>query len=543
MKLENYISSCRNPRIIENKKGDLMKVQCGKCPDCMHRKSKHYETLINEEAKNHRFCYFITLTYDEEFVPRACVVPNHHGRITYVDVTRRPYKSRPYANTFKHYRQEIASIDESYNSEDFNEFYQRLDIKPKYYDKKKYKNIRYIYKPDAQNFIKRLRNNIAKHSSESPRYYLTSEYGPDTFRPHFHLLLFFSDWRVTRILRECIRKAWKFGIADIQLADTNKSLYSYISSYTTSFVQLPRFLRHPSIAPFSLHSQRFGMQAIKVFRDYLYRHPGAAYEQVSMSHDATVSTYYPTATTQTLLYPRCFDYDRQTHTNLLQLYSCYYFLRKKCNSSCVSDLVKYILVNYDRDDYLRNLLSCLKCTDNETIKTHPQDRRYTPVLYLQQSSYYADFFVWSTLSLDRGEYYKGVLIDEVLQLYSRIYCAVNMSKHFLSFCCQMDFDKPFDYRKLTATISIIQYHYERKPLYSLRQQYKMQEAYIQEFNTDDVDIFYPIVEGTTAERLTESYRELYNNSTPILIINQSKDIFYKEHVKHKELNDRNGIFL
>lgn len=46
-----------------------MIVPCGRCPACRRRKQNEWAFRIMEEAKYTKNCYFVTLTYDDEFLP------------------------------------------------------------------------------------------------------------------------------------------------------------------------------------------------------------------------------------------------------------------------------------------------------------------------------------------------------------------------------------------------------------------------------------------------------------------------------------------
>ena len=51
-------------------------------------------------------------------------------------------------------------------------------------------DIPYLRKRDLQLFIKNLRSYLPEYEI---RYFASGEYGPETFRPHFHLLLYVND--------------------------------------------------------------------------------------------------------------------------------------------------------------------------------------------------------------------------------------------------------------------------------------------------------------------------------------------------------------
>lgn len=71
-------------------------------------------------------------------------------------------------------------------------------------------------KDDIQKFIKRMRK--AGHKF---KYFLVSEYAPQTKRPHYHAL-FFTDEDLTD---EEIRKQWQLGLTDTQEADEGSLMY------------------------------------------------------------------------------------------------------------------------------------------------------------------------------------------------------------------------------------------------------------------------------------------------------------------------------
>lgn len=66
-----------------------------------------------------------------------------------------------------------------------------------------------VNKRDIQLFLKRLRKNF---SAGELRYYIVSEYGDHTFRPHYHGLFFFQHPpQNERILYDTISNAWQNG--------------------------------------------------------------------------------------------------------------------------------------------------------------------------------------------------------------------------------------------------------------------------------------------------------------------------------------------
>jgi hypothetical protein len=96
---------------------------------------------------------------------------------------------------------------------------------------------------DVQNYIKRLRKYLYKQlgSYETLHFYAVGEYGPVHFRPHYHILLFTNSEKVSKVLRYCHDKSWTFGRSDFQFARGGAS--SYVSSYVNSLSSAPLLYR------------------------------------------------------------------------------------------------------------------------------------------------------------------------------------------------------------------------------------------------------------------------------------------------------------
>lgn len=94
----------------------------------------------------------------------------------------------------------------------------------------------YVSKDDCQKFIKRLRKN-----NKNLRYYLASEYGSTTFRPHYHAILFNLEQKNEKLLNKELKRAWSIQSKDkteinelgfITLDKVNKNRISYVAGYS-----------------------------------------------------------------------------------------------------------------------------------------------------------------------------------------------------------------------------------------------------------------------------------------------------------------------
>lgn len=146
--------------------GQKLAVPCGRCYACKRNYQMNWIIRLKEEMKVAVNAYFITLTYNEEFIPR--------DRMGYT----------------------------------------------------------HVHKPDVQKFFKRLRKRIGTRSKI--RYYLASEYGPKTFRPHYHAIIFNLPFDDVMKNRELIAKAWSLdgkSMGHVQCDEVNENRIGYVTGY------------------------------------------------------------------------------------------------------------------------------------------------------------------------------------------------------------------------------------------------------------------------------------------------------------------------
>lgn len=75
-KVLNFFNRCEHPRIIKNKyTGEPVYVECGVCPHCLISRSDAKRNLCDYEKWNRKYCYFVTLTYNSQYVPKMSLTP------------------------------------------------------------------------------------------------------------------------------------------------------------------------------------------------------------------------------------------------------------------------------------------------------------------------------------------------------------------------------------------------------------------------------------------------------------------------------------
>lgn len=72
------ISPISIPRVGGRGSADRLTVPCGRCYECLSRKRDSWSVRLEEELRHSSSAYFVTLTYDDSFLPR-----NHLGIPTF----------------------------------------------------------------------------------------------------------------------------------------------------------------------------------------------------------------------------------------------------------------------------------------------------------------------------------------------------------------------------------------------------------------------------------------------------------------------------
>lgn len=141
-------------------------LPCGQCMNCRINKQRTWSSRIQLEALFHTQSIFVTLTYDEENVPK--------------------------------------------NTEGDDE----------------------LKKSDLTKFIKKLRNSYSSQNSKF-RLFACGEYGENTQRPHYHIILF----GVGLDAEPLIKSKWKKGFH--QISELTPDRCSYIAQYTIKKMNQP----------------------------------------------------------------------------------------------------------------------------------------------------------------------------------------------------------------------------------------------------------------------------------------------------------------
>lgn len=218
---------------VRSKNPDSILVPCGRCLGCRLEYSRSWADRMMLELETAGCAIFLTLTYDNDHVP-------------------------------------IAMLDDEDSPLSFT-----------------------LWKPDVQNFMKRLRRHF---ENKKLRFYLSGEYGENTFRPHYHAIIFglslddFKDKKAKSknelgqmyYISDELQSIWKQGFA--LLCDVSWNTCAYVSRYVTKKVNGidGKSLAYLNALPeFSLMSRKPG-----IGRHYLEQHPDCLdYQSIDISTD------------------------------------------------------------------------------------------------------------------------------------------------------------------------------------------------------------------------------------------------------------------
>lgn len=286
--------SCLNPIHIQNPytKEPLL-VGCGKCEACTQKKSAMLSLKCKLESLVHKYCYFITLTYNNENIPLLRFI-EHDGHV--------------------HFATEdgecLSRLDYSFG--EMSKLLQkcgRLDA------------LHYLRKYDLQLFFKRLRKNLSKITNEKVRYFAAGEYGPVHFRPHYHILLWFDSDVTAENLGQMLHKSWPFGRVDFSKSRGQCS--NYVAGYVNSACRLPEVFKQSQTRPFNCHSIKLGEAFLSASKEEVYSMRPVDFVQRRFNFGNGDTEFVIWRSFTAAFYPKCKSFTEKSHEERYYSYAIY----------------------------------------------------------------------------------------------------------------------------------------------------------------------------------------------------------------------------
>lgn len=242
----NVFDYCISPRTVFHE-GRQYVVPCGKCDGCLLHKANDWSLRLKSEIESARYSLWFTLTYNNKYLPTMHYDERQDAWISDHD------KNVRFDSKKDVLRKDGFTI--SANADSFKRYVPRNFGKDGYFG--------YSSKRDFQLFLKLVRKLISDkfgdYESKQIRYFAISEYGPTTFRPHIHALLFCEDFEISSyLLEQGLYSCWQMCNRELFQQYTrfaNSGASQYVTNYVTGFAKLPAFLTFEPFKPFRLSSK------------------------------------------------------------------------------------------------------------------------------------------------------------------------------------------------------------------------------------------------------------------------------------------------
>lgn len=247
-------------------------VPCGHCPSCQQQKANKRKARISDNAAYGEMTLFVTLTYDNRFIPYVKRSDLYKLEQFYDDPEAFSGFNLPvYRNYSGRYNRCGSSYNFKFVSKENQHIVTNVPIMREDYEKgifglsdiKKMRGcVSVILYSDLQNFFKRLYVNLSRKYGFNGKFstFQCAEYGPTTLRSHFHLLFTIRP-EDESLFRSAIIEAWPY-------ADSRRtSMYieiaynasSYVASYVNRGSDFPPLLGHNAFKPRHSYSHGYGM--------------------------------------------------------------------------------------------------------------------------------------------------------------------------------------------------------------------------------------------------------------------------------------------
>lgn len=163
---------------------------CGHCVECARKYQNDWMLRLDDESSQWKTAMFATLTYSNENVPYINIEGEGLDKYRYFfmkRISQLPYDKRSrYVN-------------------DLTGFYDYLF--PDRIAESTSLMVPYADIRDIQKFIKRLRINFKRNEGRDLKlkYFVCSEYGPATLRPHYHMIIFTNEHEfiISKYIKQC----------------------------------------------------------------------------------------------------------------------------------------------------------------------------------------------------------------------------------------------------------------------------------------------------------------------------------------------------
>lgn len=102
------MASCFHPiNVFQRSAGKANLVPCGKCPGCLERKRQAWLLRAQQEMNDWKYCYFVTLSYDDAYLPYESYSIKRNGKpvnvISTGESVLHPYDLRKFFMRYRYF--------------------------------------------------------------------------------------------------------------------------------------------------------------------------------------------------------------------------------------------------------------------------------------------------------------------------------------------------------------------------------------------------------------------------------------------------------
>lgn len=538
--IDKYLlSECLRPVKVFNKyTNDVIYTPCGHCYSCLKNKSNRDTALAMNIASNFKYCYFVWLSYEDQYLPYIELKSidasddtrsnyffssiNRSLRIHVSNGKDRIIEDSPFEFTHSMTSSEYQDI--IVKSHGRYDFLRKCVVYPRFEDCDN--RIPYCNTSDCQKFLKRLRFHSKNKYNEAICFYGVSEYGPRTYRPHWHLLLFFNSDELASVIQRLVSESWSYGRTTCELSRGGSA--SYVASYVNSNVCLPSlYLQHKEIRARSLHSKGYGNNHVFPTQATIHeldKMSSILLNGESISVNGKVKQIYPSRSYKHTVFPRFSNLVCKSSHSSAFLFSAAFFAPERL-----------IRLGYLGIDY-----------DKSTSPVSELAHAYTDFFLDREDKGFVhsdDELIVATVRLDapNRKYWHCLTYNQIYSKFYRLFNMVVRSARFWNLFGYVDV-------------------YRRSAIYDLMD---ASDNYWNEFARRQLHDYYEFLENCNDEQRSflfsrSTYNEVKNSTKEVKRFYsydyELSDKFLKElaatnrkacvdKVKHKEFNDLSGLLL
>lgn len=235
-----------------------IQIPCNKCWACQLRYSGEWATRIMKEAEKYQNNWFITLTYGDHSLPIA-------EKVEWDNYEKDPQD--PFGERIKTH--EIRENDGTWQGT--------------------------LYPKDMETFLNSLRKHFRDKGHEGVKYFYCGEYGSETHRPHYHIILmncpldpgsfykphvdknFKAHWKSKELehLWADGEKGKRICKGHVDVAELEWSCAAYVARYCTKKLNMENdkteYLEHGLLPEFIRMSKGIGMDYLEKNIDSIYK--------------------------------------------------------------------------------------------------------------------------------------------------------------------------------------------------------------------------------------------------------------------------------